>query len=255
MASRFGIMCVLLHAMTLVSMLHIPHSDLVDDQQEESKSMMRKLRKECNCWKFHKFASEKNALNGIGRLMQINSSHPIKEGLFLIYFVKKSSVYPQTVTLGTKQVRWIYHSCIGFKDVYLDRDFLIDSSYYSMVDGSCDESKYRIIPMGNYLPLSHSVDTFIIPLRNLEYFINLFYQMDGIPTSRIYLGEYLNMKDRPYLMSIFGSSSPNSTDFKRVQSMVDMSMIFKFENFTDVYLPNDRGNQYYSDILRRCINV
>ena len=203
-------------------------------RQQLSKDMMDILRREYNFWPFEKYASEKNALNGINRLMQINSSHPIKEGISLIYFIKTSNVYPQRMTYAEKQFRWIYHCCIGFKDLYLDKDFLIDASYYYIVDGySYNQRKGRLIPKENYLPLSCSGDTFVIPFKNLEYFINLFYP----PGMQVKLNEFLNLKERPNLMSIFCPYSESSC-FASIQSMIDMSMMLKFDNFTNFFLPS-----------------
>ena len=110
-----------------LSILCSAASDLdANDPEIKSSEMMRLLRNELNCWRTEKSASEKNAFDGIQKLMQINSSHPIREALFLVYFVKKSDFDHVKLTFGTKLVRWPYHCCIGFKDSYLDKDFLID---------------------------------------------------------------------------------------------------------------------------------
>ena len=60
-----------------------------DDSEIKSKEMMQLLAREYDHWRIEKSAPEENALDGIQKLMQINLSHPIKDGLFLIYFVKK----------------------------------------------------------------------------------------------------------------------------------------------------------------------
>ena len=170
MLASLGLICALL-TITLPTIRGVlPYPNIARRSRKRFKQlMMRQFRREYNHWsfaKFDKFASDRNALHGIDRLIKINSSQPINEGIFLIYFVGKSEV-PRK-----RSDRWIYHCCIGFKDLYVDKGSLL-----------------------------FSVDRFLIPLKSLNYFINLFFQTIEIESIRMSLKEFLNMANRPYLFT------------------------------------------------------
>ena len=93
--------------------------------------MIHDLRQEINCWEFQKHLCEENALNGIKRLSRkynspnyrTNLSHPVREGISLIYFIRKSNA-SQQLQFGAKQIEWTYHCCIGFKDIAFGKDWI-----------------------------------------------------------------------------------------------------------------------------------
>ena len=224
MASRSALL------ISAMLMARSQHND-AEDPATKSKQMMSILGEEFDCWQSEKFASEKNACNAIKRLMQINSSHPIQDGLFFIYFVKKTEAY---------------HSCIGFKDLYIGKEFLIDMAYYHKEFGPYDPMITRMIPKEDYLPLSLCVSTLVVPLKNLEYFINFFYSTFGVK-ARVNLKSFLDSADNPYqmhshLMTIIGSTLENSSGFECVESMMNKSIIFKFEHFADFSLPTAQND-------------
>ena len=228
MAYHLVIVFVLINATILNSM---------DDAELKSKDMMRELKWEINFWQYERLESEKHALNRINQLLLINTSHPIKDGIYLIYFLKKTNLYGLRFTFGTKLVRWPYRCCVGFKDLYFDKDYLIDASYYYQVSGSYEENRIWMIPKEKYLRLAGLVDTFVIPLKNMEYFINLYYRLTDRRHTIVTLDQFLNMESRPHLSSVFDSESLETNNYKRLQSMIDMSMMKKFDNFTQFYLP------------------
>ena len=47
---------------------------------------MNDLRQEISKWPFDPHNSEQNALSGIKRLIEMNSSHPIQEGISLVHY-------------------------------------------------------------------------------------------------------------------------------------------------------------------------
>ena len=113
-----------------------------------------------------------------------------------------------------------------------------------MIDGyiiAALVSKDLFVDKGSLL---FSADRFLIPLKSLNYFINLFFQTIEIESIRMSLKEFLNMANRPYLISIFGPSSS-----ERVQSLIDTSMILDFENLTKFYLPIHGNDRSCSHIL------
>ena len=80
----------------LFTVLHQGGTFHLDDYQKErrekSRQMIYDLRQEIIKWPFDPSNSEENALVGIKRLIEMNSSHPITEGISLVHFVKKPSV-------------------------------------------------------------------------------------------------------------------------------------------------------------------
>ena len=168
-------------------------------RQIKSSQMIQDLRREIVKWPFNPMDSEENALNGIQRLIKLNSSHPITEGVSLVHFIKQKHIKSETVEFGSTKVKWPYHCCIGFRDMYVDRSWFIDLSYHLMVN----DSALRLVTKEQYLHnIPDSVNTFSVRLGHLYYFINLL----GIkehPTMT--LDEFMKMNDRPLLMSMFDS--------------------------------------------------
>ena len=188
--------------------------------------MMTMLRQEINGWQFKKSLCEANALNGIKQLMQLNSSHPIQEVTSLIYFIdKQGNSTEDTLFFGSKKVRWFYHCCIGLKDIYLNEDWFIDLSYHCM--SGYDE---RIIPKKQYLThIPCTVDAFVIPLTNLRYFINQFrFRL------RISAKKYLDMTN---LLFVLDPLYAYPSDAVKINSMLNRSIILKFETMTKFCLP------------------
>ena len=131
-----------------------------------SATMMRHLKAEINEWEFLDGYCELSALRGIERLLNLNLSHPVKEGLSLVYFVPKSNT-TAFYLFGSKKVRWSFNCCIGFKDLYFGKDFLIDMAYRCMTG---DDK--RIIEKEEYMDnIPNDVTIFIIPCMILEKFI------------------------------------------------------------------------------------
>ena len=223
---------------------------LLPDVEDRSSDMMAHLIAEMNQWVYDKGFCERasldgikqlakqslceaNALNGIQQLLQLNLSHPIKQGLSLIYFIRKSN-FSQTPRFGSKQVEWLYHCCIGFKDIYLVKDWFIDTSYHCMTGN--DE---RIIEKAEYLQsIPNTVDIFIIPYMKLNYFINAF----RLRMPQINLNEFLESCKRPTLMWVFDErmAPAGSTDFEMVQYMLNYSVIFKCDVAQRICLPIGR---------------
>ena len=185
-------------------------------RQEQSREMVNMLMQEIKQWPFDPSEPESNALYGIKQIMKLKRSHPINEGISLVYFIRKSSVpFKERILFGSRKVNWAYHCCIGFKDVYIDKDWFIDSSYYDMVNGSDPFKMARLIPKEQYMPnIPSCVSMYAIPLAHLEYFVNefrsqhlhYFFSVFGIkepPTMT--LNKFLDMNDRPLLASFFNS--------------------------------------------------
>ena len=207
--------------------------------RKKSMEMIEALEKEVCRWSFQKHLPEENAFNGIKRIMHLNSTHPIKEGISLIYFIRKPNV-PQSIQFldfGSKtfsqRFRWPFHCCLGFKDLYCDRDWFVDLSYYRMIDDGCDRKQTRMIAKELYLPnIPKIANAFVIPLQNLEYFINRFRNTSPVEHERS-----IHMKDRPHFTDIFDPRSAKSSNVETVELMMNRSIIFKYENFFNFSLP------------------
>ena len=128
----------------------IKSSDISSDAADKSAHMLSKLRQEIHRWVYLKCRCESIALHGIQKLMQLNSTHPIKDGVSLIYFMKKANC-TENPMFGSKRVRWTYHCCIGFADTYLIKDWFIDLSYHCMIEDIHLRIK-RLIEKEEYLP-------------------------------------------------------------------------------------------------------
>ena len=156
-------MRLLLPFMTSISIftisVHAYH--LLPDAENRSADMMCELLHEINAWNYDNNCCDLMAINGIKMLTELNSSHPIKEGIALIHFIRKSN-----------RVRWIYHCCIGFVDLYLEKDWFIDPLYHLMVD-HVHPRLGRMIEKEQYLKnIPNTVEIFIIPFTNMECFID-----------------------------------------------------------------------------------
>ena len=167
-----------MHGVILILLLHSVFTDafhLKKEIRDKSQRMICEIREEIHCWEYEQRKSERNALNGISKILRMNSSHPIKEGTSLIYFIRKTEgdYDDQNPIFGSRQVQWSYHCCLGFRDLYLGSDWFIDLSYHCMVLNMRKHRMVRMIPKEQYLPnIPSSVNIYVIPLRNLEYFVN-----------------------------------------------------------------------------------
>ena len=182
--------------------------------------MLSEIRREVNSWKYRESACEPTTLKGIKRLIRLNSSHPIIDGTSLVYFIEKENSTQDTAYFGSKQVQWLYHCCIGFKDLYRVWDWLIDLSYHFMTG----ENK-RIIDRDEYLAnIPCTVDTTIIPLPNLEYFLCAFnLECEAPRTLR--------------LMFVLDPIYRSEVDSEIIDSMLNRSLIIRYRNLTNFFLP------------------
>ena len=213
---------------------------LEEEIKNKSANMMHDLKEEIDCLQYVNHMCEQNAFNAIQRLTRMNTSHPIKDGISLIYFIRKSHrrrYLNQDPLFGSTKIEWSYHCCLGFKDLYLDTDWLIDLSYHCMVLFEGDQRKKRLISKKEYLPnIPHTVDLYVIPIRNLEYFINRFV-LKFFNALTINLTDFLEIKDRPCFIRVFDTSFSGSSDFSKIEQMMNNSVIFKFESVEAFYLP------------------
>ena len=205
---------------------------LLPDAIEQSKRMMMSMMKEINSWNFTGYLYEMDALYGIKRLMQINSSQPIKEGISLVYFIQKRN-NSECSTFGSKQVAWTCHCCIGFKDAFVAKDWFIDSFYHRMAN--CSRLK-RMIPEKEYLTnIPCTVDAFVIPLCNLEHFVNNI----QLNSTRMNLDEFLDFRKRHIrtLMWIFDPISRDKSNSLIIESMIIKNIVLKAKTPNKFNLP------------------
>ena len=173
--------------------------------------MMAELRKEINTWQYKECMCETSTLSGINRLIHLNSSHPIRAGISAIYFIRSSNTSRDPL-FGSTKVKWTYHCCIGFKDIYYAKDWFIDLSYRCMMK-DIHIRMNRMIPREEYLAnIPCTVNAFVIPLRNLEYFVNQF----QLRMSAYNLKQFLDITVRPCFMWMFDPRNSESSDFYRI---------------------------------------
>ena len=223
----FFLALLLFHLVRLIEPFHV-----LPDAVEQSKRMMRSMMKEINSWNFTGYLYEMDALYGIKRLMQINSSHPIKEGTSLVYFIQKRN-NSECSKFGSKQIPWTCHCCIGFKDAFVAKDWLIDLFYHRMAN--CSRLK-RMIPKEEYLPnIPCTVDAFVIPLSNLEHFFNNI----QLNSTQMSLYEFLDFRNRSIrtLMWIFDPISRDKSNTLIIQSMIIKNIILKAKTPNQFNLP------------------
>ena len=220
--------CLLVLIKLILSQSSIAYH-LLPDAKQKSADMMSDLRQEIERWKFVKCQCETNSLRGIRHLIELNSSHPIREGASLIYFIQKDNSSQDSPLFGSKQVQWLYHCCIGFKDIYLAKDWFIDLSYeYMANDKSVSE---RMVPKVEYVAnIPCTVDAFVIPLKNLEYFINRFRFQKPV-------GEFLEMTKHLCLLFVLDPLYARASDLEKIESMLNRSVMLKFEIVSTICLP------------------
>ena len=231
--------CIILYFLTVL----IKTYHFLPDVDETSDNKMKDLTAEINRWKYKKGACELTALNGIIRLRQSNLSYSIKQGLSLIYFIRKSSC-SQNSMFGSSKIEWLFHCCIGFVDIYLGRDWFIDLSYHICMIKDVHFRTKRLIEKEKYLQsIPDTVDAFVIPLMKLEYFINAF----RVRLPQTNLGEFANSCQRSSFMPVFDSriASQNSSDFEVVHFMMSKCIIFKCESLQSFYLPIARFESHW----------
>ena len=170
MASHLIIACALFAELFSTNSVLYPDEFeyLVRRRERASERMMWELRHEIDTWTVESANSEINALNGIGRLRKLNSSHPIKEGLSLFYFVRKPNVIYKYS--GSRKFRWV-HCCILFKDKYLDKNWIIDLSFNRRVnDQNQTVMSADMLPKDQYLhSIPSTVSMYVVPWKTLEY--------------------------------------------------------------------------------------
>ena len=202
----------------------------------KSMQMIQELMEDIADWEFESGFCEQNALNGIRRISQIQTSHPIKEGISLIYFIKKSHKY-QDPLFGSTKVDWFYHCCLGFKDLYVDKDWFIDLSYHLMVGNTNKQKPTRMIEREQYIPnIPDTVNAYVIPLKNLVFFSNVFRLKSEMEPFED-LDDFLKASNRTCYAWVF------SPDVKSVRLMINQSLIYKFENMTQLKLPTKHSNE------------
>ena len=197
-----------------------------------STTMMRDVMAEIDEWNFLDGYCELSALRGIKKLVDLNLSHPVKEGLSMVYFVPKSNTTTYLL-FGQKQARWSYHCCIGFKDLYFGKDFLIDMAYHRLTG---DDK--RLIEKKEYMEqIPDDVNIFIIPCMILERFIELL----KVRMPQLDLEEFLTKYHGPILLPSFRSTIDllkDSDSVEMVQYMVNRSIIFRCTTLQTFRLPN-----------------
>ena len=121
--------------------------------------MIKEVRQEINMWTFRNTMPEQaeyNLLDGMIYLERLNSSHPIKKGLSMLYLVRKPNMMHRYS--GSRKFRWS-QCCILFKDLYLDKDWIIQ------INASCAQ----MVPREQYF---NNMPTIIhihkVPLRSLK---------------------------------------------------------------------------------------
>ena len=200
--------------------------------------MICEMREAVHCWEYEHLRCEKNSLNGIRQILAMNSSHPIQEGISLVYFIRKPKrnrhfADHRTICgdplFGSKQVQWSYHCCLGFRDLYLGSDWFIDLSYHCMVHHMHKHRMVRMISKEQYLPnIPSSVNIYVIPLKNLEYFVNTI--RFKMPLEN--LNEYLELKeDRICFKWVF------EKPIHHIPTMLNQSIIFKIDPTKNWRLP------------------
>ena len=146
----------------------------------------------------------------------------------MVYFIRKANLTRDPI-FGSKQVEWIYHACIGFVDLYLEKDYFIDLSYWCMVN-DVHPRLSRMIEKEQYLRcIPDTVDIFIVPFTSLECFVNGYRHNHNLPP--IDVDKFLTGCESPTLLWVFDLriAPPDSSDFKTVQLMLNKSVIFKWK--------------------------
>ena len=183
--------------------------------------MINALMQEVDCWEYDIGFCEQNALNGIKRIAQMNTSHPISDGISLIYFIKKNCSDHDPL-FGCRKIEWFYHCCLGFKDLYVGKDWFIDLSYHLMVGNTNKQKMTRMIERGQYIPnIPDTVAAYVIPLKNLPHFVN------KIRVTQILKNwsEFLAISNSTGFVWIF-----HTPKLLTVKSMLNSSLIFKCDN-------------------------
>ena len=219
--------------------------------KNKSLRMILEIMEDIEHWDYDTLLCEQNALNGIQRIMRMHTTHPILDGISLIYFIKKneSDDDPQ---FGSTKIDWCYHCCLGFRDLHVDRDWFIDLSYREMVNDSNPLKTIRLIPKEHYISnIPPTVNAYVIPLKNLIYFSGLFQQTSELMPFQD-VDDFLGGPNRTCIVWIF--HTPNQ---KSVKFMTNHSLIFKFENMTTFKLPTkhlkkDRCRKLTEDGWHEC---
>ena len=207
---------------------------LRNNLEERSRRMIHELAKDIACWRYKELCCEENSLYGIKRIKQLNTSHPIKDGISLIYFIRKPNG-AGTLKFGPNSIEWSYHCCVGFRDLYVGTHWIIDLSYHCMVDAHDDgiynqtKSK-RMIEKSQYLQnVPCTADTFVIPFENLEYFIN---QYDVYPSRSLeeFLDYTVSINCYPYFAWVLHPGVAPSNYYAITRSMLNRSIIYKLED-------------------------